>query len=302
MISRVATEVPIPDRGTSAWRLHWRGAPGAHALVTGVLLLLMGCAPVGAPKSTERSAERSRPSPAAHGEMPIWRFHDLAEANQPLILLRSPAGFSLAFESARAKLIHAVALKIVAVAGKGEAPDWLLVGTPSINAFATYQNGQPVIAVTLGMVNLLKDDEGAWAALIGHELAHFRLGHHQARRSRQEAVELGSSLAGLVLSAAGLGIGSVAADATGTLVERSFSRDDECDADRAGLGYARLAGFDPQGAMRLQERLLSVSRESAFAFLSTHPSGRDRVETIRRLLEELPQSGRETPATQDLVK
>lgn len=258
----------------------------AGFLLAIALTLLMGCAPVGAPKPAERSADRARPSPAAHGEMPVWRLQELADARQPVVLLRSPTGFSIALDTARAKLVHATALKIAAVAGQGETPDWLLVGTASINAFATYHNGQPVIAVTLGMINLLRDDEGAWAALLGHELAHFRLGHHQARRSRNEAVQLGSSLAGLVLSVAGLGLGGVAADATGALVERSFSRDDEREADRTGLDYVRRAGLDPQGALRLQELLLKVQRESAFAFLSTHPSGADRVEAIRRLLEQ----------------
>lgn len=263
--------------------------------------LLLGCAPVGAPKPADKPGDRARPSPA-HGEMPVWRFPELADASQRVVLLRSPAGFSVAFETARAKLVHAAALKIVAAAGRGETPDWLLVGTPSINAFAAYQNGQPVIAVTLGMINLLKDDEGAWAALLGHELAHFRLGHHQARRSRKEAVELGSSLAGLVLSVAGLGLGGVAADATGALVERSFSRDDERDADRVGLDYVRRAGLDPQGALRLQELLLNVQRESAFAFLSTHPSGADRIAAIRRLLEPPEPTDRGSATAADTAK
>lgn len=250
-----------------------------------MLALLAGCAPVGAPGTGGKTGERSPPA-AAHGEMPIWRLAELAQANQPAILLRGPAGVAGVLDTAQAKLIHGAALKVVAAAGTGETPDWLLVGTPSINAFATYQNGRPVIGITLGMAKLLQDDEGAWGALVGHELAHFRLGHHQARRSRHETVQLGSSLAGLVLSAVGLGVGSIAVDATGTLMERSFSRDDERDADRAGLAYLRRAGLDPQGALRLQERLLEVKRESAFAFLSTHPGGQDRVDAIRELLEQ----------------
>jgi predicted Zn-dependent protease len=250
-----------------------------------VIALLTGCAPLGEPGSPGKPADRTRASFAAHGEMPIWRFDDLAKATQPVVFLRSPAsGVTIRFETAHARRVQTVAAKIVSVAGNGETPDWFLVGTPSINAFATYQNGQPLVVVTLGMVTLLESDEGAWAALAAHELAHFRLGHHQAQRFRKETVTLGSSLAGLVLSVAGLGIGSVAADAAGTLVERSFSRDDERDADRVGLDYVRHAGFDPQGALRLQTLMLDPKRESAPTFLSTHPSGQDRIEAIRQLL------------------
>lgn len=266
------------------------------ALILALLAALtLGCAPLGEPKPAGKAGGQSHPASSSHGEMPVWRFEELAAASQPLALLRSPAGASLTFETARARLIYAVAQKVVATAGPGVAPDWLLVGTPAVNAFASFQKGRPVIGVTLGMVHLLKDDEGAWGALIGHELAHFRLGHHQAYRSRKEAVELGSTLAGLVLSAAGLGIGNLAADATGKLVERSFSRDDERDADREGLAYARHAGLDPYGALRLQQRLLDVKREAAFSFLSTHPSGYDRIEAIRQLLEQ-PAGAQDAPA------
>lgn len=251
-----------------------------------MLMPLMACAPVGEPRPGGKPTDHSRPASAAHGELLVWRFDELAKSAQPTVFLRNPAGVAIRFETSQARRVQAVAAKIASAAGNGESPDWFLVGTPAINAFATYQNGQPLIAVTLGMVNLLDSDEGAWAALAGHELAHFRLGHHQAQRSRKETVALGSSLAGLVLSAAGLGIGSVAADAAGTLVERSFSRDDERDADRVGLDYVRHAGFDPQGALRLQMRMLDAKRESAPAFLSTHPSGQDRIESIRQLLKQ----------------
>lgn len=250
------------------------------------LFLVGACAPPGASRPATRSGDNSRPTASAHGEIPMWRLADLAQAQQPTVLLRSPAGPAARFDSARMRLMYDVALKVVGAAGGAETPEWMLIGTPTVNAYASYENGRPVIGITLGMVNLLGDDAGAWAALVGHELAHFRLGHHQSQRSRKEAVEIGSSLAGLVLSAAGLGFGSFAADATGTLVDRSFSRDAERDADRAGLDYARRAGLDPQGALRLQERLQGLQRDATFGFLSTHPSGSERVETLRQLLEE----------------
>lgn len=259
-----------------------------------VMAVLVGCAPLGENRPAGKSADHARTSSAAHGDMPIWRFDDLARATQPIVFLRSPSGVSVGVETAHAKRVQAVAARIASVAGTGETPDWFLVGTPAINAFATYQDGQPLIVVTLGMVKLLDNDEGAWAALAGHELAHFRLGHHQAQRSRKGAVALGSSLAGLVLSVAGLGVGSVAADAAGTLMERSFSRDDEREADRMGLDYARRAGFDTQGALRLQTLMLDAKRESSLTFLSTHPSGRDRIDAIRQLLKQGDPAARES--------
>lgn len=252
-------------------------------LLVAALLLATGCAP--ARLTGESGAAAKPPAHAAH-TLPAWRLEELAAVEGPLIPLRLPSGEKFPIAPARVRLMHAVAQKVLAAAGPGETPDWLLVGTPAINAFASYQSGQPVIAVTLGMSHLLRDDADAWAALFGHELAHFRLGHHEALRSRKQATQLGSSLAGIALSVAGLGFGSVVADAGGTLVERAFGRDDERAADGAGLAYLRRAGFDGNGAMRLQRALLDPTQTSTPGFLSTHPGGQDRIDHLRRLLEE----------------
>ena len=255
-----------------------------------MLAFLVGCAPASSLRPASKTAE-SAPAFFSHGELPFWRLDELAGTAKAQVLLNGPSGSTLLIDSARLRLVHGVALRIVAAAGPGESPTWLLLGSSSINAFATFDRQQPVIAITLGMLALLDEDQGAWGALLGHELAHLRLGHHHARRARSEALELGSSLAGLLLSAVGLSLGSVAADATGKLVECSFSRDDERQADRTGIAYVRAAGLDPQGALRLQQRLLLVNREAAFTFLSTHPSGTERVAAIRLLLEAEAGSG-----------
>lgn len=257
----------------------------APALLVAVALLAAGCAPARLTAPAGQPSGKPHPH-SAHGEMPAWRLADLAEGTQPTTVLRAPTGLALTVETARVKLMYATAQKVLAAAGPGEAPDWLLVGTPVINAYAAYQSGRPVIAVTLGMVHLLGDDGDAWSALFGHELAHFRLGHHEAYRTRKQATDIGSSIVGLALSAAGLGFGSVVADATGTLVERSFSRDDERDADRTGFDYLRRAGYDGRGALRLQQGLLDATRESSLGFLSTHPGGRERLENLQRLIDE----------------
>lgn len=247
-------------------------------------LLALGCAPAGAPRTGESPTAPSK-THAAHGDLPVWRLEELARATDPVIALRSPDGIAAYVQTVRVQRIAAVATRIAAAAGVDEAPDWLLVGSPAINAFAAHRKGRPVIGVTLGMLNLLKDDEDAWGALLGHELAHFRLGHHETQRSRKQALTLGSSLAGLALSIAGLGFGSLAADTSGTLVERAYSRDDERDADRTGFEYVKLAALDPRGALRLHQRLHDARSGDASGFFSTHPSGADRVEAMQRLLE-----------------
>lgn len=252
--------------------------------VCALALAIAACAPAGSVRTSQSSTNAAKPARPAHGDLPSWRLAELAATQQPVVLLPGAGGATFMLDTDRARRLLAVAQRVAAAAGEGEVPEWLLVGTAGVNAFATYHDGRPMIAATVGMVHVLRDDDDAWGALIGHELAHFRLGHHRAQKARRESAEFGSSLASIALSVVGLGVGSVVADATAGLMQRSYSREDERDADRQGLDYLRQAGLDAHGALRLQQKLLALGSEPTFGFLSTHPSGQERVESIRQLL------------------
>lgn len=255
------------------------------AALLAVALLVGGCAAPGT--IHDPAAPRPRPQAAAppHGDIAYWRLAELAQAGQAMVALNGPRGVYGAIETRLLQEILASSERIVAAAGDGPRPELLLTGTHGITAFAFYSDGQSAIAFSLGMVNLLGTDMGAWAALFGHELAHLRLGHHAVMKERQARTQAAGSLAGLVLSAIGVPFASVASDATATLAERAYSRDDERDADRVGLDYLRRAGFAEQGAITLHERLAAANRNAPLPFLSTHPSGEERIDNLRRLMQ-----------------
>jgi predicted Zn-dependent protease len=50
----------------------------------------------------------------------------------------------------------------------------------------------------------------------------------------------------------------------------------------------RQAGFDPAGAIRLQQKLADAGGTTLLPFLSTHPSGAERIDAMRRLAEGEP--------------
>ena len=60
------------------------------------------------------------------------------------------------------------------------SPRLVIGDTPTLNAQATDSGGFPVVMFTLGMLQMLGDDEDAAAFVYGHELAHFRAGHLRA--------------------------------------------------------------------------------------------------------------------------
>lgn len=225
-------------------------------------------------------------APAAyHGEMEVWRLEELAQQDQPAVLLRNSHGIHGAVETRLLQSILATGQEILRAAGEGPAPQFVVTASATVNAFVFIHDKQPTIALSLGMIRLLSADEDAWAALFGHELAHLRLEHLRGKQDRREKAEIASSIAGVVLSVIGLPFASVAADASATLADRAYSRDDEREADRVGLEYMRRAGFSETGAISLQERLLTIGGGTSIPFLSTHPGGEERIENLRQLIQ-----------------
>ena len=151
------------------------------------------------------------------------------------------------------------------------------------NGYSFSHKGKQFITINIGMINLLGQDEDATAALIGHELAHLYLDHGRQRRAREENRAITTTILGFALGMVGIPIAAV--DFTTNTIGKSFSREEERDADRLGVTFMTGAGFDPWGAAHLQESLGIASSRIRIPFLSTHPSNAERVENMKRLAE-----------------
>lgn len=254
------------------------------AVALTVSFQLSGCAVRSLHEERDLSRSRREDPASAHGEIAVWRVNELAKLDQAVILLRNQHGIHGTVETRLMQRILATGERIVRAAGEGPKPELVVLASRSVNAFAYVNGTQPTIAFSLGMIHLLSSDEDAWAALLGHELAHLRLNHIRTMNDRREKAEVTSSVAGAILSVIGLPFASIAADATTALAERAYSRDDEREADRVGLQYMRQAGFADAGAIKLQQHLLTNRDSAPIPFLSTHPSGEDRIERLRHLM------------------
>jgi predicted Zn-dependent protease len=69
------------------------------------------------------------------------------------------------------------------------------------------------------------------------------------------------------------------------LLTLKFSRSDESEADLVGLELAARAGYDPQAAVTLWQKMGQATGNGGIGFLSTHPTGPDR---IRELEQNVP--------------
>ena len=163
-----------------------------------------------------------------------------------------------------------------------------LCGDSEPNAFATIVNRRNVVAITLGMSRLLGQDWDAYAAVLGHESAHLTLGHHRETQVRETVIGLAQMFGSMALetlirgSGGSAGIGDSLSSLGASLVSTAYSRGAEREADREGIRYTILAGYDPQGAIRLHQKLNAQG-----SFMSTHPGSEQRIAELQKVIAEL---------------
>ena len=62
----------------------------------------------------------------------------------------------------------------------------------------------------------------------------------------------------------------------------AYSRTHETEADKLGMVFMTMAGYDPEESIRLWERMKEQSEGAAPPeFLSTHPSNDTRIENLK---------------------
>lgn len=152
-----------------------------------------------------------------------------------------------------------------------------LIGSEQINAFVM-PGGK--IAFYSGILDRLKLTDDEVAMVMGHEMAHALREHARARIAKSQGT---STLLSLGAQLLGLGqLGDVAASIGTQLLTLRFSREDETDADLVGLELAARGGYNPQAAVSLWEKMAQAGGgASGLGFLSTHPSGPERIQRLR---------------------
>jgi predicted Zn-dependent protease len=144
------------------------------------------------------------------------------------------------------------------------------------------------VAFYTGILPFTRDETGI-AVIMGHELAHAVANHSGERMSQEILMELGVGSIDLAMGQdptltqeillLSIGLAS-------NLKILSFSRKHELEADRMGLIFMAMAGYDPREAPAFWERMAEDSEEDGFDFLSTHPGPSRRIERLNSLMPE----------------
>lgn len=146
------------------------------------------------------------------------------------------------------------------------------------------------VVVYTGILGVAQDDTGL-AVVMGHEIAHA-IAKHGAERMSQSLVAAAGGVAldvalkdessekrTLFLAAYGMGA------SVGVLLP--YSRTHEMEADRLGMIFMAMAGYDPQQTVPFWQRMAESSEGGDTPeFLSTHPGSKSRVENIEKHLPE----------------
>lgn len=120
--------------------------------------------------------------------------------------------------------------------------------------------------------------------IMGHEMGHALWEHARERAAKTNITNIGSRVVGgLLFGQAGEVIGAAGA----SLATLKFSRNDETEADLIGLELAARAGYDPRAGITLWEKMSAASKGAPPQWLSTHPSGSSRIDTIKKNLPDV---------------
>jgi predicted Zn-dependent protease len=152
------------------------------------------------------------------------------------------------------------------------------VQDPMVNAFAVPGG---YIFITRGLLEKL-GSEAQLASVLGHETGHVVAQHTAAAISRETVMM--AMVVAANLSGAGGDVGS-ASSFIAACLSLQYSRDDETEADWAGLSYMTQAGYDPNGMVETMRVLQKLQTRQPIEFFSTHPNPETRIMDIEERIQ-----------------
>ncbi len=142
------------------------------------------------------------------------------------------------------------------------------------------------MAVYTGLLNKLKLTDDEFAQVMGHEISHALANHTAEQMSRAMATTLGIVAIGVASDNHGAAMVGAAAAAKLAL-DLPNSRTAENEADRMGMKLAVAAGFEPDAAVTLWQKMASAGGSAPPQFLSTHPSPGNREAALKAMIPEM---------------
>ena len=194
--------------------------------------------------------------------------------------------------------VSEVGQKLASVADRKLPYEFVVLNNSVPNAWAL-PGGK--IAVNRGLLTELQS-EAELAAVLGHEIVHAAARHGAKAQERGTLMQAGlqvaqigaaiggvdANLASLVLQGAGAGA---------QMIQLKYGREQELEADKYGMKYMKLTGYEPWGAVTLQETFVRLfndkqkNQDWLAGLFASHPPSTERVERNRKTADELGRGG-----------
>ncbi|MBC7829174.1 MAG: M48 family metallopeptidase [Chitinophagaceae bacterium] len=164
--------------------------------------------------------------------------------------------------------------------------EYNLVDAKEVNAWC--MPGGKIVVYT-GLLPVTQN-EAALAVVVGHEIAHAVAKHGNERMSQAMVAEGIGTIGGAVTSGnskVNSIFNSIYGPGATIGILLPNSRKQELEADKFGLIFTAMSGYNPQEAIPLWERMQQMSNgQRPPEFLSTHPTEENRIARLRSLMPE----------------
>lgn len=151
------------------------------------------------------------------------------------------------------------------------------------------------LAINRGLLTEM-NTEAELAAVLGHEIVHAAARHSAQQQERGTWLQIGVVGTAILTGDSGysnLAVGGASAGAQ--LLSQSYGRSAESEADEYGMRFMAEAGYDPQGAIELQQTFVRLSEGHETDWLTglfaSHPPSKERVEANKATAATLPAGG-----------
>ena len=224
--------------------------------------------------------------------MVVSEEQELALGEQNYAPMQQAQGGVYDIDPVLTEYVHSVGNNLAAVSDRRLPYEFVVLNNSVPNAWAL-PGGK--IAINRGLLTEL-NSEAELAAVLGHEIVHAAAKHSAKQMSR--SVLLQGAVLATAVATGGSDYGDLAvggASVGAQLINSTYGRGAELESDKYGMTYMSRAGYDPGGAVTLQETFvrLSEGRDSDWlsGLFASHPPSQDRVDANVETAASLPPGG-----------
>src|SRR5262245_37971431 len=224
--------------------------------------------------------------------MLVGQASDITAGQQNYSPMRQSQGGDYRLDPALTAYVQQVGQRLAAVSDSKLPYEFTVLNNSVPNAWAL-PGGK--IAVNRGLLTELKN-ESELAAVLGHEIVHAAARHSAQQQSKGILLQGGLLATQVATSDSDYGqLYSAGAGIAAQLLITRYGREAELEADRYGMDYMQRAGYDPQGAVTLQETFVRMKDSQQGGWLAglfaSHPPSQERLDANRKKAASLPPGG-----------